>query len=91
VGLSPVTLLAERAGLVFLIALQTSCAGDPFTDGCERVGDVCAGVPNQPVCEEDFCTQGVACAGVLHADSDASFAAAVAGASPGACIALAPG
>jgi hypothetical protein len=55
------------------------------------VGDVCAGVPNAPICEEDYCTQGVACASVVEVGSGSAFADAVAGAQAGTCIALGPG
>jgi hypothetical protein len=55
------------------------------------VGTVCGGVPNDAVCEEDYCTEGVECAQVFQVDSGAAFNDAVAGATPGTCIALAPG
>ncbi|HZO13151.1 MAG TPA: hypothetical protein VFB62_07825, partial [Polyangiaceae bacterium] len=84
-----------RAALAFLITLPTGCASIAVVPvDCEeehRVGDVCAGVPPGPVCDEDYWTEGVPCAVVHQVDSGASFAAAVGSAQAGSCIALAPG
>ncbi|HZO15853.1 MAG TPA: right-handed parallel beta-helix repeat-containing protein [Polyangiaceae bacterium] len=81
------------AAFVSLVVLQAGCA-DEEPAGCREgnmVGGVCAGVPNDAVCEEDYCTQGVSCSSVIEVDSGEAFAAAVGRAQAGTCIALAPG
>src|SRR5579883_1639577 len=55
------------------------------------VSDGCAGVPAGPVCGDATCTQGVTCAKVVSAASDADLQGALASAQAGTCIALQPG
>ncbi|WP_437670767.1 right-handed parallel beta-helix repeat-containing protein [Sorangium sp. So ce131] len=62
--------------------------------GCATENEIrgaCAGVPQAAVCDDDTCTEGVACTDVARAGSDAELQAAAAEAMPGSCIALAPG
>ena len=79
--------------ILLLLLVPPGCEDEP-APGCKdghMVGSVCGGVPNDAVCEEDYCTEGVECAQVFQVDSGAAFNDAVAGATPGTCIALAPG
>ena len=83
------------AAFVSLIVLPVGCADEPpAPSGCKEgntIGDVCAGVPNDPVCEEEYCTEGVACASIIEVNSGAAFGEAVGRAQAGTCIALATG
>lgn len=76
-------------------SLLLGCGDDmepPATCHAENmVGAICAGVPAAEVCPAETCTQGVACASVVHASSDAELSAAAVSASAGTCIVLAPG
>jgi hypothetical protein len=54
------------------------------------VGDVCAGVPNEPLVEGDFYDDG-ACTKVHQVRDDTGVSNAASGAREGECIALAPG
>jgi hypothetical protein len=67
------------------IEMVAGCAAE------DMIGDACAGVPVEDVCESDACVQGVSCAKVLNATNDAEVSAALMGASAGTCITLAPG
>lgn len=74
------------------------CGGDdepaPPSAACppeNLIGDLCAGVPAGDICGADTCTEGVTCAAVVNAASDAALASAADSAAAGACIALAPG
>jgi len=63
----------------------------PTCPADHEVAGVCAGVPLEPLCEAAECTDGVACATVLHATTDAELQTAIGSAKPGTCISLAPG
>ncbi|KYF76710.1 hypothetical protein BE11_44040 [Sorangium cellulosum] len=72
------------------------CGADapPGPQGCpteDEIRGACAGVPRAPVCDDETCTEDVACAAVERVGSDAELQAAAAAAAPGTCIALAPG
>ncbi|WP_434041436.1 MULTISPECIES: right-handed parallel beta-helix repeat-containing protein [Sorangium] len=78
------------------LAGLAGCGSDEpeVQQGCpaeDEIRGACAGVPQAAICEDDACTEDVACAGVARASSDAELQAAAAAASPGACIALAKG
>ena len=81
--------------LVVVSMGSLGCGADDETGAaapeCTRIGDTCVGVPAEPVCAEATCTGGVGCAAVLNAASQAELDAALAQASAGECIAVAPG
>jgi hypothetical protein len=95
--MSAVTRVA-RAISLSLVGLMAACGND--TEGhheavtCEadqQVGGVCVGVPSATLCSDDTCTDGVECASVVEATTDAEVTAALATAGAGDCLALAPG
>lgn len=65
---------------------ETAAGPCPF-----QVAGECVGVPDQPVCDADYCTGGADCAQVVQVASQPELSAAAAGAAAGTCIALAPG
>lgn len=87
--------------LPFVVALAFAplgCGGeekpDPEPSTCpagDEIRGVCAGVPADALCEGQSCTDGVDCASVKSASDDASLGEALSSATPGTCIALAPG
>src|SRR5262245_12092315 len=81
------------AGRVLVaIALAKALAG--CGGGCpegQQAGGICAGVPAEPVCGEEACTEGVACSATIEVDSAAALASAASSAAAGACIVLKPG
>lgn len=81
-----------------LAALSSSgCGGDeesPAPAVCadgHTIGGTCAGVPAEPLCSSDVCTDGVGCSATIEARDTAGLTAALAKASAGSCIALGPG
>lgn len=77
-----------------LLASLSGCGGEPAPAGCpegDEIAGLCAGTPAAPVCDGDTCTAGVDCAETVTASDDAALSSAVASASAGTCIALAPG
>lgn len=54
-------------------------------------GGECAGAPAEPVCPAEVCADDAACAQVIQVNGDAGLQAALAQASAGDCVALAPG
>jgi hypothetical protein len=55
------------------------------------IGGACVGVPFEPLCDDDVCTEGVACSAVHEADGQTALDEALGKASAGECIALFPG
>jgi Right handed beta helix region len=88
----------RRFALAAAIAiLPLGCSGDettaPTPEGCSEanlVGDVCAGVPTQKLCEGAACAPA-SCNTSTVVTNDADLATALAGASDGSCIVLSPG
>ncbi len=90
-----------RRAFALLIALwSVSCSGEkgsgsgPVNVACatdRMLGEVCAGVPQSAVCATDRCVTGVSCSRVVDVANRAELAGALAGASSGTCLALAPG
>jgi hypothetical protein len=82
------------AALFGLAGLTLGCGGTESPSACapeNEIHSVCAGVPKDALCSSDVCTDGVSCADIVKVDNDSSLASALAGASPGTCIALSPG
>lgn len=55
------------------------------------IGGVCAGLPQNPYCSADICTEGEECAAVVEIADSAQLSSAIDGASAGTCFALKPG
>ncbi|MBW2523454.1 MAG: right-handed parallel beta-helix repeat-containing protein [Deltaproteobacteria bacterium] len=55
------------------------------------MGDVCVGVPSEPLCSDTFCTENVSCTNVVQVVDQAALEAAAGSASAGDCLALQPG
>lgn len=94
--------MRNRLSLLGVLPLFLALVGSPLGCGSEKDSAVscpaadevrgqCAGVPQEPLCDEDSCTAGVDCAEVKAAHDDASLSAARSSATAGTCIALAPG
>lgn len=84
------------ASLLVGCVLVLGCGGsggDPGSDcsANQRIAGVCAGVPDQPLCSSDPCTDGIHCSKVVSASTDAELTSALDGAGPGTCVAVAPG
>ncbi|WP_437752277.1 right-handed parallel beta-helix repeat-containing protein [Sorangium sp. So ce1389] len=89
-------LIARVIVLVGSLGALTACGADGprGPQGCpteDEIRGACAGVPQAAVCDDEACTDDVACTGVERVGSDAELQAAAAAAVPGTCIALAPG
>lgn len=90
---SHVLLAASLVGVGFA-GLSVGCNKSVSTPGCGdglTVSNGCAGVPQASVCDGDACTEGVTCASTVTAHDDASLAAALNGATAGACVLVRPG
>jgi len=77
-----------------LASALTGCRAEPEQAGCptgDEIRGQCAGVPAQALCDDDACTQDLACASVKTVGDDASLKDAIASAGSGDCIALHPG
>jgi hypothetical protein len=81
---------SSLAGPVLLVTALGACGGDE-PEPCIQLEGACVGVPQEPVCDDDFCTDGVSCANVCEVHDEAELADALATAGQGTCIALAPG
>ncbi len=72
------------------------CSSEPVLSpspcpDADQISGVCVGVPPNDLCGGDSCTEGVVCASVVAAHSDAELTSKAAAASSGDCLALAPG
>lgn len=86
--------VSAAACLLLSCAVSCSASKSGVPAGCgdgAAVADGCAGVPPAALCGASTCTDGVTCASVATAGSDADLPRVLASALPGACIALAPG
>lgn len=79
------------------LIVPLGCASEeqlpPPTSACpsaQMIGDVCAGVPSEPLCSDGACTTG-SCSETFAVDDAVSLDGALANAQAGDCIALAPG
>ncbi|HZO16219.1 MAG TPA: hypothetical protein VFB62_23255 [Polyangiaceae bacterium] len=77
-----------------LLALCCACGGSVRVEQPQcpyELRGECVGVPMSSVCPDDFCTEDASCTQVVEVSDDQALAAALADASPGTCLALAPG
>ncbi|NUQ71998.1 MAG: right-handed parallel beta-helix repeat-containing protein [Polyangiaceae bacterium] len=81
-------LVGAGAGCSEVEAARFDCAEGDRVGGAEGV---CVGVPATAVCGVDTCTEGILCADIIEVRDDGELNTAIAGATSGACIALAPG
>jgi hypothetical protein len=88
----------KHAGMVaVLFGASAGCGDAQVLSACaegDMVGGalgVCAGLAEAAVCGVDTCTEGISCVTTIKVRDDAELQAALADASAGTCIALAPG
>lgn len=80
-----------------LLVTLPGCGDPPATPapaGCppgQEVAGICTGVPDTPICNENFCTADVGCTKTTNVDNDTSLQSAIMVAQAGECITLAPG
>jgi len=83
--------------LAALLAGLSGCSEEAAPVVCpagNEIRGVCAGVPAALVCGRHLCTsvtEGVVCVRTVEVNDDAGLQAAIAGATAGTCLALAPG
>jgi hypothetical protein len=75
----------------WLLGCSEAPPGASICSATDQLCGVCAGLPADDVCGDDTCTQGVTCTEVVSVASDAELPSKVAAATPGTCLALAPG
>jgi hypothetical protein len=68
----------------------SGCEDDPAPP-CTQFEGQCIGVPPGGVCDDDYCTEGIACASIVEVENDDDLAAAAADAPAGTCLALEEG
>ncbi|WP_437630265.1 right-handed parallel beta-helix repeat-containing protein [Sorangium sp. So ce854] len=76
------------------LGMLLGCGSSDLPAACppeDEIRGACAGVPRAPVCEAEMCAGEIPCAAILQVASDAALQSTAAGATSGACIALAPG
>lgn len=80
---------------VTLLFAATGCGeGEATPAACPEgnsIGGACAGAPSEALCDDSTCSAGVECASVVTASDEGSLTTAALNATPGTCIALAPG
>lgn len=78
--------IAAPAAMLAIIACSDDDPGP-----CTMFEGQCIGLPPGELCDDDFCTDGAACATVIELENGDDLAAAAATAAPGTCIALGEG
>lgn len=81
-------LLSAGAGCSDVEAVRFDCAEKDRVGGA---AGACVGVPATAECGVDACTEGVSCSNTIDVHDDGELKAAIASATAGTCIALAPG
>jgi hypothetical protein len=77
------------AGAMGIVALGQPACDDDEAGPCRTFrGGECVGVTPGALCDDAPCTEGVSCSEVIELEDGDDLAGALAGAAPGACIAL---
>lgn len=85
------TTCARLFGATVVALALPGCSGDEPRACTAEIAGECVGLPQEPFCGGDVCTEGASCAQELEATNDGEVADAVGRSAPGDCIALAPG